>query len=177
MLAAVLAGEVLCAGTAAAGTPEVDVMLLTTTLSTSTPMNVVPPGILSLSFPATVNYTFAGGVRSGCLTALQVAPLPPVTVPVSFVEAPTAEYGACTGLTGSGTFSYEACGTGIASGSASFTEPAGELVTIANYSIVFLSGVGLFAAAPLTGGGYTDDAATGAVVGVALLVPLTTPST
>ena len=71
-----------------------------------------------------------------------------------------------------GTFTYAACMSGLATGSATLQEPNGETVSISAYTIAFFSGVGMLAASPAHGGGYTDDGGTGSIAGPALLIPL-----
>jgi hypothetical protein len=151
----------------ASATAEADAMALSTTLTTSAPMKAVPAGF---PFPGSVGYSL-GGASSGCMTSVQLPPLQPVSVPVSFAEAPTLERGTCTALTGSGTFLYDACMSGLASGSATLQEPSGETVSIDAFTVALFSGVGTLAASPAHGGGYGDDGGMGSIAGPALLVP------
>jgi len=155
-----------------ASAADADVMLLATTMGTTPPMQVVPPGLFTVSYPGTVGYNFTSVAGSGCLSSVDVPPASPVSVPVSFVDAPSAGYGTCSDLTGSGTFTYFACATGLATGSLQFDEPGDNVATsINNYAIAFFAGVGMLAASPanLSGGGYVDDGITGSVAGPAVM--------
>ena len=164
----VMLGEVICPPPALAAA-DVDVMLLSTTMTFTTTMDAIPPGTADLDFPGVIGYGFSGGVNSGCMTSLQVPPASPIPVPMSFVDLPSGTTGICTALSGSGSFEYLACATGLATGSAQFTEPADSTAThIDNYTIAFFSGVGVLSAAPPLGG-YVDDGITGAVSGPALM--------
>lgn len=159
-----LAFALICVGFAtvfgvrghAASTPmDADVFALKGGVSVSTAMQIVM---------TPVPYT----VDSGTACATVNAPSPVSTSIPGFLDAPADESGACTGVTGGGTFNLAGCSVGQISADWQITEPAGDSAHFVGAGIMV--GAVAIMATP-TSGAYTDDARSGQGTAVALMPP------
>jgi hypothetical protein len=140
---------------AASGPVDADLFAVSGRLKTTTPMPVVPTAIA---------YTMDAGTT--CITASLPAPVS-TSIP-GFVDVPADESGACTTMTGSGTFSVAQCSTGTVSGDWQMTEPAGDSARFAG-SGVMVGGVAIMVTPP--SGTFSDDGSNGQGAAVALILP------
>jgi len=136
----------------AAALPDSDTALLVFEL-TITP--VQPP----VAFPEPATFS----IRGACA---QVAPAP------SFVDVPPDEGTTCGQFIGSGSFTAAGCALGAGAGSASLTEPSGEVVAI-NGMTLTISGSFVLLEANQANGGYVESGSSGGdVVGIGVAVPV-----